>query len=245
MPLRDIVGHRRLLRLLSRSIKSGTLPPSLMFAGPEGVGKRLAAQAIAQTLNCASPTTSDEYEIDACGACPSCRRIARGIHADVLALAPGENGSIKIEQVREAIERTMYRPFEGKRRVTLVDDADALMPAAQNALLKTLEEPPSSSVYILVTSRPDALLATVRSRCSQIRFARLGAADVPRFSTRPQVFEAGGGGCCGSGGRERPTGAERRRGGVFRREKRRRRVAAGGARAKRCTHDVWSGAKVS
>lgn len=182
MPLRTIIGHRRILDLLSRSIAGRSLPPSVIFSGPEGVGKRLVALAVAQTLNCTAilsgATAGGGFQVDACGECPACQRIARGVHPDVLIVAPGETGSIKIEQVRDALDRAMYRPFEGRRRVTIIDEADALIAGAQNALLKTLEEPPSSSVFILVTSRPDALLPTVRSRCSQIRFGRLSSADV-------------------------------------------------------------------
>ncbi len=100
-----------------------------------------------------------------------CVRIERGVHPDVLILEPGENGSIRIEQVRDVIERAGYRPFEGRRRVVIIDDADALVDAAQNALLKTLEEPPPSSVFILLTARPDMLLPTVRSRCIRLSFA--------------------------------------------------------------------------
>ncbi len=88
-------------------------------------------------------------------------------------IEPGETGSIKVDQVREAIDRTAYRPFEGRRRVVIVDDADAMQLEAQNALLKTLEEPPSASMFVLVTSRPDVLLPTVRSRCQRLRFGRL------------------------------------------------------------------------
>jgi DNA polymerase-3 subunit delta' len=177
MPFRAITGHRPLLELLSRATARGTLPPSLIFAGPEGVGKRLAATALAQALNCANPVESPAGP-DACGTCASCTRIVRGVHADILILEPGDTGSIKVDQVREAIDRSAYRPFEGRRRVVIVDEADALMPEAQNALLKTLEEPPSASVFVLITNRPDVLLPTVLSRCQRLRFGPLTAGEV-------------------------------------------------------------------
>lgn len=173
MPFRDVHGHRRLIELLSRSIRQASLPPSLIFAGPRGVGKRLTATAVAQALNCLAPTGDD-----ACGTCAACTRIARGVHPDVLVVEPGESGAIKIEQIRQVIDRTGYRPFEGKRRAVIIDDADALVSAAQNALLKTLEEPPPASIFILVTSRPDVLLATVRSRCPRLRFGPLSEQEV-------------------------------------------------------------------
>src|SRR5438034_2161709 len=183
MPFRDIAGHQRTLALLGGAASRGTLPPSLIFAGPEGIGKYTAAIALAQALNCERGRGMSGGDLpdaghDACGACAACRRIARGVHADVLVLAPGESGSIKVDQVREAIDRSAYRPFEGRRRVVIVDGADALMPEAQNALLKTLEEPPPASVFVLVTACPDVLLPTVRSRCQRFRFGRLAPADV-------------------------------------------------------------------
>ena len=107
-------------------------------------------------------------------------------HADVLLIEPGETGAIKIDQVRDAIERAAYRPFEGRRRVVIVDDADTVSPEAQNALLKTLEEPPAASTFVLVTSRPDMLLPTVRSRCQQLRFGRLSPSDVASVLMREQ-----------------------------------------------------------
>jgi DNA polymerase III subunit delta' len=180
MPFRDVIGHRRLVGLLSRSVGRDSLPPSLIVAGPDGIGKRLAALATAQALNCIAPLVSGagHIELDACGVCAACTRIARNVHPDILIVEPGDNGSIRIDQVREIVERAAYRPFEGRRRVVIVDHADALVPAAQHALLKTLEEPPSSSVFILVTSRPDVLLATVRSRCPRLSFRPLGPDDI-------------------------------------------------------------------
>jgi DNA polymerase-3 subunit delta' len=209
MPFRDVIGHRRLLGLLARSVAGESLPPSLIFAGPAGVGKRLTATALAQALNCLdvrswdpaapiakapstkapstkAPTQAPKHSstqaptVDACGVCAACTRIARGVHPDTLVLEPGDNGSIKIDAVREAIERTGYRPFEGRRRIVVIGEADALMPAAQNALLKTLEEPPPSSVFVLVTARPDVLLPTVRSRCPQLRFKQLSPDEIAR-----------------------------------------------------------------
>ena len=188
--LSTIVGHRRLLALLSRAIAHGTLPPSLLLAGPAGVGKRRTATAIAQTLNCLSPVISAPLfdmddggeslpiERDACGTCASCRRIERGVHPDVIALMPGDTGTIRIAQVREAIDQAGYRPFEGRRRVIVVDDAAAMVHEAQSALLKTLEEPPPASIFLLVSSMPDSLLPTVRSRCPRLRFGTLSAGEV-------------------------------------------------------------------
>jgi DNA polymerase III subunit delta' len=179
MPLRDVVGHHRLISLLKRSVSAGTLPPSLLFTGPAGVGKRLTAIGVAQTLNCVRVRGSgSEFTFDACGECPACTRIARGVHPDVVVVEPGDTGTIRIDQVREVVESAAFRPFEGRRRVVVIDEADALVPPAQNALLKTLEEPPPSSVFILVTSRPDVLLPTVRSRCPQLRFRPLAADDI-------------------------------------------------------------------
>src|SRR6187397_1628489 len=178
MPFRDIIGHRRLVALLSRAVARETLPATLLFAGPRGVGKRRVAVGLAETLNCPTPVTTPDLPRDACGECASCRRIARGVHPDVPVVEPGELGSIKIEQVRDVVDRAGYRPFEGRRRLVIVDEAEAMVAAAQNALLKTLEEPPPASVFVLISSMPDALLPTVLSRCQRLRFGDLSAADV-------------------------------------------------------------------
>ena len=226
MSFREVIGHRSLLTLVSRAIAHDSLPPSLVFAGPEGVGKCRVAVAVAAALNCQAPVRAqreavaagpsthsgtgrgradapsgtdtsdrseifgrlDNLEIDACGTCPVCRRIGRGVHADVMMIAPGDTGAIKIDQIREATERAAYRPFEGRRRLVIIDDADTLVVEAQNALLKTLEEPPSASVFVLVSARPDMLVPTVRSRCQRLQFGRLTAAEVTALLMRAHGY---------------------------------------------------------
>ncbi len=150
----------------------------------------MAAMAVAQAMNCleTKPGVISAADLpadwDACGVCPACTRIARGVHPDVLVLEPNDKGNIKIDQVRDAIDRAAYRPFEGRARVTIIDQADGLERSAQNALLKILEEPPSSSLFMLVTAWPDLLLPTVRSRCPQLRFRPLDASDVSAILVR-------------------------------------------------------------
>jgi DNA polymerase III subunit delta' len=190
MPFRDIVGHRHLLDLVAGAVTRASLPPSLIFAGPDGVGKRTAAVALAQLVNCATPVPAGDGSTDACGTCASCTRIARLVHADVFVVEPGDTGVIKVDQVREAVERTTYRPFEGRRRVVIIDEADAMLSEAQNALLKTLEEPPSASMFVLVSSCPDELLPTVRSRCQRLRFGRLDAGDIAAVLMRSHGYSS-------------------------------------------------------
>ena len=191
MPFRDVVGHRRLVELLARSVARGTLPPSLIFAGPAGVGKRLAAPSTAQALNCLQhvparrrPRTVRARPSAVRSTHAARARRARGSPAASIPTSslvePGDTGSIKIEQVRDVVDRAAYRPFEGGGASSSSTRRTRSSPAAQNALLKTLEEPPSMSVFMLVTSRPDALLPTVRSRCPRLRFRPLGADEVAR-----------------------------------------------------------------
>lgn len=181
MPFTALLGHRRLQGLLGGAVARGALPQSLIFAGPEGVGKRTLALALAQLLNCrqlvTTPASPDAAALDACGSCSSCRRIAHGTHPDVLTVP----GDVSIDGIREVTSAAAFRPFEGRRRVFILDEADALSPAVQNALLKTLEEPTASSQFVLVTARPDMLLPTVRSRCPALRFGRVPVDDVGRW----------------------------------------------------------------
>ncbi len=178
MRLGAVRGHAAVRRLLARAVARDRLPPSLVLSGPDGVGKRQVAVGLAELLNCEAVRDTGAGVPESCGECPPCRRIARGVHADVLAVEPGDTGTIKVDAVRGVVEQAAYRPFEGRRRVVIVDDADRLVAEAQNALLKTLEEPPPASVFLLVTHRPHLLLPTVRSRCPELRFGSLATDEV-------------------------------------------------------------------
>lgn len=173
--------------MIARAVARDTLPPALIFAGPPGVGKFATAVALAQALNCEQPLAGAGTAVDACGTCRTCVRIQRALTRAgagpsaldcVLVLAPDDKGSIKVDPTRAAIDRTGYRPLDGRRRVVIIDEADALEVGAQNALLKVLEEPPPSTMFVLVSHRPDALLATIRSRCPRLRFGLLSADEV-------------------------------------------------------------------
>ncbi len=180
MILADMLGHGQPRALLLRAVVARSVPQTLLFDGPDGVGKRTMALALASAINCAQSAIDG----DACGTCSSCRRIARAQHPDIVTLVPNEKGTITVEMARDVVGQASYRPFEARRRVVIVDAADTLQPSAQNALLKTLEEPPPSSMFILVTSRPDSLLETVRSRCPRVRFGRLGPSDLAEVLVR-------------------------------------------------------------
>lgn len=174
-----IVGHARLTALLSRAIARQSLPPTLLFEGPAGVGKHRTAIAVAATLNCLSPIAGGaSLPLDACGTCRSCDRVARNLHVDVIDIEPDAAAHIKVDVIRDILERSNFRPFEGQRRVVVLRDADAMVVPAQNALLKSLEEPPPSTVFILTSAVTGLLLPTVLSRSVRMRFARLPSEEV-------------------------------------------------------------------
>jgi DNA polymerase-3 subunit delta' len=177
MPFAAVVGHAPVLRLLRQAVARGRVPQSLLFAGPEGVGKRTVAMALAQAVNCPRRQGGD-----ACGACPTCLRIVRGQHSDVAVIDRGDEASIKIRVLRDRLlDSVTYRPFEAERRVFIIDPADAMTQEAQDSLLKTLEEPPSAAIIVLVTAYPDTLSPTIRSRCRRLRFGPLTEADVAQI----------------------------------------------------------------
>lgn len=164
MSFKDIEGHEGPVRILKRAIGRETLAHAYLFSGSAGIGKKLTGLALAAAVNCAAP--GDE---GGCGACPSCRKVASGSHPDIHILAPDGN-EIKIDQVREAQSVLALRPFEGNKKVLLVEGAESMNQASANAFLKTLEEPPGEALIILISCLPQSLLPTIRSRCQEITF---------------------------------------------------------------------------
>jgi DNA polymerase-3 subunit delta' len=176
-----IHGHERACDFLRTAVGNGRLAHALLFAGADGIGKRSVALAFAAWVHCAEVdgTTASS---DACGACASCRQIAAGSHPDVqlVSVASGKK-EIGVDRIRELKRFMQLRPMLGMTKVAIIDEAPLLTVAAQNALLKTLEEPPDHSLLILVASNPDALLPTVRSRCQRLRFTPLPVELVARI----------------------------------------------------------------
>jgi len=183
--LSSILGQERALQRLRSILTTRAVPPALLFHGPQGVGKATAALEFAKALNC------EKRQDDSCpreGPCPSCAGADKGIDPDIrkvdaayqaslLEQEEAKQRSIKIDTVRHLIRDLEMRSMLGRWKTAVLEDAHTLVPAAANAMLKTLEEPPSRTVWILVTHRPGELLATIRSRCHPVPFAPL-AADV-------------------------------------------------------------------
>jgi DNA polymerase III subunit delta' len=195
--IRTIAGHADAVAALNRSLAEGRLAHAYLFAGPTGVGKRTLALALAKALNCREPDPP-------CDACSVCRRIDAAKHPDVEVVAPGgicdesehDHGAdagrdIRICQVRRAERVLGIAPFEGGRRVLILDPADAMSAQSADAFLKTLEEPPDSASILLVTAQEDGLSETVRSRCRRVPLRALRPAEteralIERFAATPE-----------------------------------------------------------
>ncbi len=156
-----LIGHETAVTLLARRLHAGTVSHAYLFAGLPNIGKTTLAMRLAQALNCENPGTAP------CGQCRACDLIARSGHSDVMIVEP-EGRSTKIEAVREMQGFLNMRPYEAAYRVAVMLEADKATPSAQDALLKTLEEPPPRSKLFLTARDGGGLLATIRSRCQSI-----------------------------------------------------------------------------
>jgi len=164
MTFKQIIGHDRQKDILRRAVSADRLAHAYLFEGAEGIGKRLMALALVRAVFCQNST--------GCGECASCRKIDHNNHPDLHIFAP-DGQYIKIDQIRELQRELSFRPLEARKKVCLIDQAEKMNPSAANALLKTLEEPSDNTLIILLSSRPDSMLSTVRSRCQKLPFARL------------------------------------------------------------------------
>lgn len=163
-----IKDQRVAVRLLQGIVTQQRIPNGMLFWGPSGVGKRLAAIETAKAIQCVQGNG------DACDACLPCRKISHANHPDVFIVEPASKTRIiKVENIEFINDMSSYRPVEGKWRVFIILEAERINPAAQNHFLKTLEEPPSNTMFILVSEQPRMLLPTIRSRCQSVRFGAL------------------------------------------------------------------------
>lgn len=190
-------GHREQREMFRRTLQRGRFASGYLFVGPEGVGKRLFTQCLAECLLCRHHVDED---LKACGECPGCKPFQAGSHPDFLSLGcPEGKRELPIELFVGPRERRgqaglcyelSLRPLPGSRKIAVIDDADLMNDAAANALLKTLEEPPERAILFLIASNADALLPTIRSRCQVIRFAPLSTGDIAALLLEHALLES-------------------------------------------------------
>ncbi len=194
-----LLGNENAKITLRRLLKGGRVPHSFLFAGDERVGKRQFALELAKSMLC-----RESVDGESCGVCPVCRRcdvfafpksddrdghrkVILSEYLDLGTVIP-YNRNILVDAIRDLEKEANFLPYEGTARIFIVDDADKMNDSATNALLKTLEEPPATTYIFLVTSRPDKLLPTIRSRCQTLRFGPVAINDIERFLIDDRAF---------------------------------------------------------
>ena len=188
MTFGKLIGNEAVKGSLRRLVEGGRVPHGLLFAGPAGVGKREFALELARALicsdagcgDCAVCTRIGSFDLPTSDKSDDFKRVFLSGHPDV-GIVVAHKRTIPVDSIRELEREANFRPFEATRRVFIVDEAEKMNDAAANALLKTLEEPPETTSLILVSSRPDSLLQTIRSRCQTIRFAPVAEGEIEKF----------------------------------------------------------------
>ena len=168
----EVVGQDHITATLTNALASGRVAHSYLFCGPRGVGKTTTARILAKALNCAGRGDG----IDPCGECPSCTAITDGTSMDVLEIDGASNNSV--DDVRELREVVRYIPTEGAHKIYIIDEVHMLSPAAFNALLKTLEEPPARVVFVFATTEVQEVPETILSRCQRFNFRRISTSRI-------------------------------------------------------------------
>ncbi len=173
---RDITGHEMTVGYLQQAVRSGNVNHAYLISGAPGSGKTLVAEAFAQALLC------ERGEGEACGECPACIKFESGNHPDMIRVIHEKPLTIRVDEIREQVVSDIeIRPYLGGRKVYLIDEAEKMNVSAQNALLKTLEEPPEYAVILLLTENRDAMLPTILSRCTELPLRPLPDAEVRRW----------------------------------------------------------------
>ena len=167
----SLLGNEQLRENLNSSIRRGRFSHFYLICGPEGAGKHTLAGLLASAAVCTG-------EKKPCGSCSGCRKAAAGMHPDVITVDDPEKKTVSVELIRKAKADIYIRPNEAERKVYVIPRAQDMGPAAQNALLKVLEEPPAYGVFLLLTDNPEKLLPTVRSRCTELRLRALPEAQL-------------------------------------------------------------------
>ena len=193
MSFDNILGQDRPKRTLNKALRSGRIPSSYLFYGHESVGKKLTAIEVCKALNCKALGP-----VDSCDKCSSCIKIEKCIHPDLFMLEPkksspnGREAILKIDVIRELQKKLVYLPYEGHTKVAIINNAECMNPQAANSFLKTLEEPPSQTLIILIASNPYQLLPTIASRCQGIQFYPLPTEAIKKIISHHLGSEAGG-----------------------------------------------------
>ena len=165
---KDVVGHKDILKYISSAVENNRVSHAYILNGERGSGKKMLANLFAMTLLC---ETGDN---EPCGKCHSCKQAESGNHPDIIRVTHEKPNSISVDDIRTQVNNTVdIKPYQGPYKVYIIPQADMMTPQAQNAILKTIEEPPSYAVFLLLTENAETLLPTINSRCVMLKLRNI------------------------------------------------------------------------